>query len=222
MAKGVRAPLAACLACVAGLVLVALLAYRIGPAQHLDVTLLLRLSAREGAAAWASVLAWLVDPLPLLVLLAVACAVALRRGRPGNAVAAAIVVAGANLTAQALKAFFSAHPRYQPILRWEQISANAFPSGHATAAASIAIAFALVVPRGLRRRALALGGAFALAVGCAVVVLAWHYPSDVLAGYLLAAGWGFAVLAAMRVATPAPAPAPWPPQPSSRPAISTK
>ena len=30
------------------------------------------------------------------------------------------------------------------------------------------------------------------------MVLAWHFPSDVLGGGLVASAWGFAVLAALR------------------------
>ena len=41
-----------------------------------------------------------------------------------------------------------------------------------------------------------------VAVGLSVVVIAWHYPSDVIGGMLVAAGWGFAVLAARRAVWP--------------------
>ena len=49
---------------------------------------------------------------------------------------------------------------------------------------------------------LALGAALVLAVGASLVVLDKHYPSDVAGGLLVAAGWGFAVLAAQRVVGP--------------------
>jgi membrane-associated phospholipid phosphatase len=53
-----------------------------------------------------------------------------------------------------------------------------------------------------------------------VMILAWHFPSDVLGGILVACGWGFAVLALRRAAegsgsSPRA-------QASSRPAISVK
>ena len=35
----------------------------------------------------------------------------------------------------------------------------------------------------------AVGAVFALAVGVALLVLAWHMPSDVVGGYLLATFW---------------------------------
>jgi PAP2 superfamily len=38
----------------------------------------------------------------------------------------------------------------------------------------------------------------AFAVGCSVVVLHRHYPSDVVGGWLVAGGWCFAVVAGLR------------------------
>jgi membrane-associated phospholipid phosphatase len=203
VARRAKAPLAACLACVVALIGLTFLAYEVGPSERLDARLLSKLAAhgRSTAGDLAEGLAHLVDPLPLLVLLALACAIALRRGRPRDALAAVAVVLGANLTTQILKVLL-AHPRYQPFLGAEQVSSTAFPSGHTTAAASIAIAFVLVAPPRLRGLVALLGAGFVAAVGCSVVVLDWHFPSDVAGGLLVAAGWGFAVLAALRVLDP--------------------
>ena len=41
---------------------------------------------------------------------------------------------------------------------------------------------------------------FAVAVGYSLVTLGWHYPSDVLGGFLVAATWTLGVAAAYRVA----------------------
>jgi membrane-associated phospholipid phosphatase len=46
----------------------------------------------------------------------------------------------------------------------------------------------------------ALGAIFAVAVGCALLILAWHMPSDVLGGYLLATLWIAIAVAALRLA----------------------
>ena len=91
-----------------------------------------------------------------------------------------------------------AHPRYQPILGYRQIWANSFPSGHTTAAMAMALAFVLVVPRSWRLTAILVGGCLVFAVGCSLVVLNDHYPSDVLGGVLVASGWCFAVVAGLR------------------------
>ncbi len=220
MAKRVKAPLAAWIACAGALVGLALVAYGIDAAQRADATLLTKFIARDGSLGpFADAIAHLADPLPLLVMLAAACGIALWRGRPLDALAAVTVVAGANLTTQALKVAL-AHPRFQSVLGSHQLGPVAFPSGHATAAASIAIAFAFVVPPRRRVAVAAIGTGFVLSVGCSVMVLAWHFPSDVVGGVLVAAGWGFAVLAARRVA--AGGDSSRPAQASSRPAISVK
>jgi membrane-associated phospholipid phosphatase len=196
-----KKPLAGWLLCVGALVLLTPIAYKVDSVQRLDADLLARLSAHQDGSVGtlARALVNFGDPLPLLAMLALACGIALYRRRPLDALAAVAVVAGASLTTQILKVVL-AHPRYQPVLGHHQLGPVAFPSGHATAAASIAIAFAFVVPARFRPEVGILGVGLALAVGCSAVVLSWHYPSDVLGGFIVAAGWGFAVRAAMRMA----------------------
>jgi len=220
VAKSYKAPLAAWLACAGALMALALVAYGVDAVQRLDATLLAKFIAHQGsqAGSFADAIAHLADPFPLLLMLALACGIALRRRRPLDAAAAVAVVAGANLTTQILKVLL-AHPRVQPVLGGDQIASVAFPSGHATAATSIAIAFAFVVPYSVRPVVAVLGVTLVAAVGCSIMMLAWHFPSDVLGGILVASGWGFAVLAVLRFAeTPAPDHA----QPVSRAAISVK
>jgi membrane-associated phospholipid phosphatase len=202
VARNVKAPLAACLACAAALGLLAVLALGVGAGRHLDVRLFLGLAEdKPSGGTLADAIASLGDPLPMLAMLAVACGIAFVRGRSGDALAAVLVVAAANVTTQLLKVLL-AHPRVKLAIGGDPFEPNTFPSGHTTAAASIAIAYAFVVPAALRNLALTVGTTFALAVGCSVVVIGWHYPSDVLAGLLIAAGWGFAVLAARRAIAP--------------------
>lgn len=219
MAKRIGAPAAAWFACATSLVLLTLVAYGVDSAQRADARVLARLSAhKESLESVANPIAHLADPLPLLAMTIIACGIALARHRPVDALAAAVVVAGANITTQLLKIAL-AHPRYQPFLD-EQLGPIAFPSGHATAAASIAIAYLFVVPREARPLTALVGATFAGAVGLSIIVLFWHFPSDVLGGILVASGWGFAVLALRRVAEGGAA-APRA-QASSRPAISMK
>lgn len=220
MARRVGAPLAAWIACAGALVLLALVAYGIDAAQRADATLLAKFVAQRGATgSLADPIAHLGDPLPLLAMLVAACGIALWRGRPLDAAAAVTVVAGANLTTQVLKVAL-AHPRFQPVLGHDQLGPVAFPSGHATAATSIAIAFAFVVAPGWRAAVAAIGACVVAAVGGSIMVLAWHFPSDVLGGILVASGWGFAVLALRRVAEGGGSASPA--QASSRAAISVK
>jgi membrane-associated phospholipid phosphatase len=221
VARRIKAPIAAWAGCALALALLALVAYGIDAAQRIDTSLRERFIARgdSGLDSFAGVFVHLGDPPALLLMLAIACAIALWRGRPLDALAAVTVVAGANLTTQLLKVVFS-HPRFQAALGADQLGEVPFPSGHVTAATSIAIAFAFVIPAGARTLVALLGACLVAAVGCSVMLLGWHYPSDVLGGILVASGWGFAVLALRRVAdgggsSPRP-------QVSSRPAISTK
>jgi membrane-associated phospholipid phosphatase len=224
VAQRVKAPLLACLGCAVALVGLVILAYGFGPFERLDAQMIVHFSARLDSHSYrlAEGMAQLADPLPLLAMLAAVCAFALALGRRHEAVAAVAVVAGANLTTQLLKAVL-AHPRYQPYPGYGEPWEDAFPSGHATAAASIAVALMLAAPRRVRPLAIATGVAYAGAVGLAVVALEWHYPSDVAGGFLVAAGWGFAAVAGLRLVRPrGPSPSSAQASRSSRFAISTK
>ena len=198
MGRDVRAPLAGCLACAGGFAILAVLVHKSGSVEHFDTVMLghfVERGSRTGSVAAGIVL--LGDLGALLPLLAIACGIALARHRPRAALAALFVVAGANLTTQLFKALL-AHPRFQALLGAEQIGANSFPSGHTTAVASIAIAYAFVVPRDWRAAVALIGVGLVAAVGCSVMALDWHFPSDVAGGILVAAGWGFAALAILR------------------------
>jgi membrane-associated phospholipid phosphatase len=171
------------------LALLALLAYGNHSVQVLDARILAKLVAAPGSReeAVASVARHLGDLPAMLAMLALACAIGVARGRRDTAVAALVVVAGANLTTQILKLLVS-HPRIRAALGADQLAWDGFPSGHVTAVASIVIAYAFVVPGRLRP----------VVFAWAVLSLDMHYPSDVLGGVLVAAGWGFAALAGLR------------------------
>ena len=196
--ESAKPPLAGCLACTTALMLLTGLAYGVGSLKRLDAEALSRLSAPVGssAAAVASIVMHLADLLPLLATLTAVYWLARHLDRQRQAVAAVVLVAGANLSTQMLKVVL-AHPRYESILGYRQIGSTSFPSGHATAALSIALAFVLVAPRSWRPLAALAGAAFAVAVSCSVLVLNRHFPSDVLGGWLVAGAWFFAALAAL-------------------------
>jgi membrane-associated phospholipid phosphatase len=147
------------------------------------------------------VLAHLVDPLPYLVVGVALIGWALLRGLPWRAgfVAALLVLTG--LSTQVLKHLL-AQPRFEAWLGFDQIDAAAWPSGHSTAAMTLALCAVLVAPPALRLVVAVLGAAFAAAVGYAVLVLAWHFPSDVLGGFLMAGTWTALAVAALRVVEP--------------------
>jgi membrane-associated phospholipid phosphatase len=113
--------------------------------------------------------------------------VALLLGRTRAALAATVVIAGANATTQLLKPL-AGHDR--------------FPSGHATVAMSLALAAVLVSPPAWKVVTGMVGGAYAAGVGVSLVIQAAHFPSDVSAGYLVAGTWA-GVVAFVLPETPA-------------------
>jgi membrane-associated phospholipid phosphatase len=139
----------------------------------------------------------LLSPFPLafwglsLVLLA------LYRGRPREALAVAVVIALAPLCADLLKPLLAhTHARAGAV----HIGPASWPSGHSTAALALALCATLVAPPRARLSVALAGAAFALAVGCALLIRAWHMPSDVLGGYLMAVLWMALAVAGLRAA----------------------
>jgi membrane-associated phospholipid phosphatase len=176
------------------------------PAIHLRDAMLLddftKLS-RPGVDTPAKGLLRLLDPLLYTVWALLLVAVALLRRRPRVALAIAVVLPVAPGAAELLKPLL-AHPHDSVGLQW--VGPASWPSGHATAAMTLVLCALLVAPHRLRPLVAALGSAFAVAVGCALLILAWHMPSDVLGGYLLAALCVSLAVAAMGAAWDVPAP----------------
>lgn len=140
--------------------------------------------------------AHLADPRPYALVGLALAAIALARGRPRVAVAIPIVLVAAGAMTESLKLLL-AHPRFEEWLGAGQIAAASWPSGHATAAMSLALCAVLAAPPRARPTVAALGGAFAIAVSYAILVLAWHFPSDVLGGFLVASLWTLLAVAAV-------------------------
>jgi membrane-associated phospholipid phosphatase len=202
MSRNVKAPLLAALACALAIAPVAIAAYSFGPVKRLDLRGVLHLHSESGPAhSLAVVLVNLGDLAPLLIALAAICAPGWAVGRQRQALVAVAVVAGANLTTQLLKTTLE-HARHRAFehgieLPWP----NSFPSGHTTAAASLGVALLLVAPPAHRLAAALAAIAYTAVVGFSVVILGWHYPSDVLGGLLVVGAWGFGALAWLRLRT---------------------
>jgi membrane-associated phospholipid phosphatase len=128
-------------------------------------------------------------------------ALALSQGRSRVALAVALVLALAPGSAELLKPLV-AHPHAQVVPLY--IKDASWPSGHATAATALAWCALLVAPPARRRTVALLGAVLVVAVGCALLILAWHMPSDVLGGYLLATLWAALAVAMLRAGRPAP------------------
>lgn len=209
-------PFIAAGACVVGLVVVAVVALDTSAGQARDVAILHGFSGldRPHVSDGLEVIGRSVDPLPY-ALGGLACiAVALARGRTWRALTVGVVLVGSGATAQLLKHLL-AEQRFAPWLRFDQIDAASFPSGHATAAMTLALCAVMVAPPAWRALTALLAGGCAVGVAYATLALSWHYPSDVLAGFLLAGLCASLGLAALRRLEPAaadpPGAVPWEP-----------
>src|SRR3954449_12729990 len=177
--------------------LVVLGAYAWGPAETLDEAGFNGFVGLHGEVP--RELVWRLthfgDAPQVILITLVLAAVCLLRGRPRSAVAVIGLTAATSVSSQLLKVLL-AHPRYPSSITYT-LGPEALPSGHATAAMSLAMAGVLAAPRRARLAAAVIGSALALGVGAAVIVVHWHYPSDVVAGYLLATGWALTAVAGL-------------------------
>lgn len=153
-------------------------------------------TARESFAEVTGILLGVVSVPFLVLVVAAAVLVSLVQRRWSIAVAAIVVLVGANLTNQVLKASLA-----RPVDDASAIPLNSFPSGHATVAASIAATALLVVPVRWRPPVALLGTLVSASFGIATMIgdqdRAWHRVSDVVAAMLITAMWYFAVEAVL-------------------------
>jgi membrane-associated phospholipid phosphatase len=140
--------------------------------------------------------AQLCSPRQYVFLAALPVLVALMRRRPRVAAMIAVVLLCANETTQLLKPLL-AGPR-DPVQGWA-LGAASWPSGHATAAMSLALCSVIAAPPRRRPAVAAAMAAFAIAVSYSFLELAWHYPSDVLGGFLVAGTWTLLGIAALSI-----------------------
>ena len=185
-----------------GLALVGYLAHSSATVRWADAAALHGFEQGEGRFGLTGVcerLAHLADPASFVMLGAALFAVALVRGQYRVAAAVPLVLIGANLTTQILKPAV-ASPRLSEWLGSGQIPAASWPSGHSTASMSLVLCAILVSSPRLRPLVATLGAFLAVGVGYSLLALGWHFPSDVLGGYLVAATWALLGVAALRAA----------------------
>jgi membrane-associated phospholipid phosphatase len=126
----------------------------------------------------------------IAVAVAVVVFIALLRGRVATAVVTLLLIAGANVTTQLLKAGL-----YRPVYGVDKMRdavGNSFPSGATTAAAAVVVALIFVLPAKVRGLAALLGAGFAALVGVATLSAGWHRPSDAIGALLVVGGWACA------------------------------
>ena len=123
---------------------------------------------------------------PFLVAVGVtAIAMAAVRRRPMVAWQVVVLMLGANLTTQLLKATVFDRPDLDIAGR----PYDSFPSGHTTVAAAVAAALILVVPVRGRPVAALVGAGYTALTGVSTLVGGWHRPSDAAAAVLVVLAW---------------------------------
>lgn len=105
-----------------------------------------------------------------------------------------VAIAGAGLGAVLLKDVF-ARPRPDVVTHLVEVSSQSFPSGHSMVAAVTyptlgALLTRLVKHMRLKVYLLAVAMFLTVLIGLSRVFLGVHYPTDVLAGWMLGLGWG--------------------------------
>jgi membrane-associated phospholipid phosphatase len=196
---GVAGPLTVAGLCVMALALTWVVAALVPAGQFKDAATLydFTLLSHTHANGLAKVMLLALVPALYIAWCVVVVAVALVRERPRVALACGLVLALTPLTAEAVKPLMAhAHARIGGVT----VGAASWPSGHASAALALVLCAVLVAPARWRAIVAVLGGAFALAVGCSLLIQAWHMPSDVVGGYLLATLWTAVAIAGLRVA----------------------
>jgi membrane-associated phospholipid phosphatase len=195
--------LAGAFACVILAAVTWALAFRTGLGHAADARLLGDLTTLQTtrAAPLAARLGRFADPVPyaLLAFTLIGLAFALRGARVGAVVAAVLVIP--NVVTQVLKQEL-AEQRTASV----PVDPVSWPSGHSTAAMTLALAAVLIAHRAWRPTVALGGGLFALGMAGSVVLLGWHFPSDTVGGFAVAgagACLGAAVLS-LQVARAAP------------------
>ncbi len=133
-----------------------------------------------------------IDGASVLAAIAIIVAVGAVRARFVRAAAAALVVVLSVGSAELLKRGLPHVPHAVPAGRMSSL-----PSGHTAVAASVGLGLLIALPAVLRPLAVLAGAAYAAAIGFSLVLLGFHYPSDVVASFFLCGFWAALVVAAI-------------------------
>jgi membrane-associated phospholipid phosphatase len=131
-----------------------------------------------------------LDAISLVAVIIAACVVgfiAVIRRRFALAATSIVLIVGANGTSELLKRVL-----VRPDLGIDEARAaagNSFPSGHTTIAASVVVAFVLVLPPATRGVGAVIGCLYATIVGIATMSAGWHRPSDAVGSFLIVGIW---------------------------------
>ena len=196
MPRPARHALLAALACLCGLLVVGIVTFSpLGRALDEAAMRGFVDLHRDWSRPLATPFVGLAGAVPAFLLLCRLVVVAIRAGARGSRADRRIAGASASTT-RVLKQL-ATDPRTCGCVADLQIGAGAWPSGHTTMAMALILSAIIVTPARVRPLAAALGGAVAIAFAFALMVMGWHYPTEVLAGLLVPAVWAPLGLAAM-------------------------
>jgi membrane-associated phospholipid phosphatase len=179
----VATPLAAAAVSVGVLVAVAVVALHTGAGQRLDERAMRTVVAGRETELTVLSLLGRVSIGTVLAVSTICVVLAIMRGRVRLAIAALVVIAGANVTTQLLKEVVLERSML------DVIGPNSLPSGHTTVVASAVGALLLVSPRALRLPMVVAGAFGVMVTGASTVVAGWHRPADIVAALAVCLGW---------------------------------
>jgi membrane-associated phospholipid phosphatase len=133
-----------------------------------------------------------IDGASVVAAILIIAAVGAVRARFARAVGAAFVVVLSVGSAELLKRGLPHIPHAVPAGRMSSL-----PSGHTAVAASVGLGLVIALPPVLRPLAVLAGSAYASAIAFSLVVLDFHYPSDVVASFFLCGFWASVVVVAI-------------------------
>ena len=169
-------------------------AFHVGRVEGLDANVFNQFTSLRGkphVSTVASDLARLCDPVPYVWLCLIPLGIALYRRRRGLAATIVLILIGAGATTEVLKHLLPEHHNRALIHDGLPAGIGTWPSGHATASMALALCLVLAVAPRWRPWAALVGAGFTLAVSYSFLTLGWHYPSDAIGGFLVAATWTF-------------------------------
>jgi membrane-associated phospholipid phosphatase len=182
------------LLCALGLVVTFLVGLHTARGLNDDATIFLRVSGNAAvpvhAAGAARELLFAIDGVFVAVGAALIVGLAMLQGQLRRAAAANAIVASSVASVEALKYGL---PHLGSAIPFER--EPTFPSGHTSVAVSLGLALVVVSPPVLRPAAALVGAAYAAGVGLSVILLGWHFPSDVVGSFFVCGFWAAAIAA---------------------------
>lgn len=163
-----------------------------GDTLNFDRAVLVQLRANLGSPQLDAVMLFLTEfggVLAISVITAVAAAFMWKKRMFSRAIVLLLSIGGIAAAVTILKLVFA---RERPSNIGELVNETtfSFPSGHSMGSMGIALTLALLLWQTKWRIPVAIGAAvYVLVVGFSRLYLGAHYPTDVAAGWVLAAGW---------------------------------